>query len=867
MNALLQDVSFSLRLLARKPGFTLTAIFVLTLGIGANTAIFSLVHPLVFSARPWPRPAEVVQLYSQNERNPGEFRLFSYPVYREILRRDDLFSGVLAQSVGLVGVGEGENTRRVFSAFVSASYFSTLQVPLARGRGFTLEEEHPGAARPVVVVSYNYWKRQAFAPDLVGRTVRINERPFTIVGIAPAGFSGTLMLFGPDLYLPLGVHDLLANDFHTRDRRTLAHAEVTPLYLAARLRPGLSLAAAESALPALARQLAEAQPESFRDQGLVARPLPRLNQSNAPSDEGALAVLGVVLLALSTIVLLIACLNLASLLLARGQTRRREFAIRLALGGTRSRLVRLLLVEGFLLALAGGGAGLVLGVWPLEALAAAIGAASPFSMFFRGTASPALFAATFGLCGLATLFFALGPALRFSRIEIFRDLKEVAPASPGAPRRWRWSPRHPLLVGQIALSLALLTCGALFLRGAWRAGRLDTGFRADHVILLELDASLAGYAEAHSRPLYRDLVARLATLPGVEALALGAIVPFGTVTIDRPIQRAGAPSAPDAAPATAADGLAFNARWNSVGAAYFAAMGLPLLQGRAFTPSEAESAGAPAVAILDEVLARRLFPEGALGEHIQWADESARRAAEGGSSGVIGASSSQASTAAAAASVEIVGIVPATRWDLFGRADGGMVYVPFAQGFQSNVFLHVRTAPRPAGGDERVFATLRETAHAAAAGVPVLGLKTWHQHLESSAQLWLVRGSAGIFTLFGVIALALSVVGIYGVHAYTVAQRTREIGIRLALGAAPGTIQRMMLHEGLVLTLFGTALGLFLSLALGQVVGHLLYEVSAVDPVAFTVAPLALVATTLLAAWLPARRIVRVDPLAALRAD
>lgn len=866
---MLSDLRYALRTLAKSPGFTVTAVLVLTLGIGVNTSIFSLVHALVFSPRPWPRAQEVVQLYSQNEKNRGEFRLFSYPVYREILQRNDLFAGVLAHSVGLVGVGEGENTRRLFSAFVSANFFSTLQVPLLRGRGFTPGEERPGAALPSVVVSYNFWKRHGLAPDFVGRTIRVNERLFTVVGIAPEGFSGTLMLLGPELYFPLGVLDLLSNDYQTGDRRGLDQPGVTKLHLAARLKPGLPPATAEAALPALAKSIRAFHPDALREQTFTARPLPRLNVSNAPSDEGPLAVLGLTLLAMVAIVLLIACLNLASLLLARGETRRKEFAIRLALGGSRFRLVRLLLLEGFLLALAGGAAGFFLGVWPLEALVGAMGTVAPIGFFYHGSTSPALFAATFGFCTLATLFFALGPALKFSRVDVFYGLKEVSAENPaGVRRRWRRLPRHPLLAAQIALSLALLTSGTLFIRGALKAGSIETGFRADDTLLIEVDASLGGYGQAHSLGLYRAIGARLAALPGVQHASIGAVAPFGMVTIDRPVQRAGLKPAPNAKPATAAEGLAFNTRWNSIGANYFAALGLPVLRGRAFTPSECEAAGAPAVAIIDEVLARRLFPEGnPLGQRIQWAEAGAQRSAEGGSAGNLGASSNQARTATDATSLEIVGIVPATRWELAGRADSGVIYVPFAQGFQSNAFFHLRTAARAPGADEALLATVRQAVRDAAPGVPVFGVKTFRQHLDANPQLWMVRGGAGLFTLFGVLALALSVVGIYGVHAYSVARRTREIGIRVALGAAPGAVQRMMLREGLVLTLTGTAFGLLLSLALGRVISNLLYEVSPVDPLAFSLAPVVLATAALLAAWLPARRAARVDPMVALRAE
>ena len=867
MNTLLQDLKFSLRLLAKSPGFTAAAITVLALGIGVNTAIFSLVHELVFSPRPWPAEQQVVQLYTQDEKDPKKFRMFSYPVFKELQQHNAAFTDLLAHSVAMVGIGEGATARRTFSALVSANYFSTLQVPLVRGRSFLPAEEQPGAAVSAMIASYNYWQRLGFPPDFVGSTLRVNERPFIVVGIAPEGFSGTMMLFGPELYFPLGCYDLLQNDFASEGKRSLDRSDAYHLVLVGRLKAGQTMAGAEPNLKTLAVQLRESYPQELKEQTFTSRTLPRLSTSSAPVEEKFLSLLGGTLLGMAGIVLLIASLNLANMLLARGTARRKEFAIRLALGGGRGRIVRQLLTEGFVLALAGGLAGFVLGTWSTELLMHTVGALAPVGLFFQGAANPALFAATFGFCALATIFFALGPALKLSRADALTDLKNNAGEDAPQTRR-RWMPRHPLVVAQLALSLGLLTSAGLFIRGAVAAGKVDTGFKADDTILLEADASLGGYDQTRSLQLYQAASDRLAALPGVQSVSIAATVPFGMVSLDRAVLRAGLTPAKDAKPATAAEGLAFNARWNSVGSDYFSTMGLPLLRGRAFTKAEAESPGTPAVAIIDEALARKLWPEGdALGQRLQFAERDAPKAAGGGASGTVGSSASIVGHAGDPKSIEVVGIIADTRWELFSENHGGSIFVPYVQGYQSNVFFHVRTAVRAPGTDATAIDTMRRELRTAAPGVPLLTTKTFRQHLDGSVEVWIVRIGAVMFSLFGGLALVLAAVGLYGVKAYSVARRTREIGIRMALGASPNAVQKMILREGTAMIITGVPLGLLLGLGLGQALASMLYQVSPVDPITFVVAPVVLGIVALLACYFPARRATRVNPLNALRSE
>jgi predicted permease len=441
---------------------------------------------------------------------------------------------------------------------------------------------------------------------------------------------------------------------------------------------------------------------------------------------------------------------------------------------------------------------------------------------------------------------------------VVADLKEQA-GEDVVRRRWKFLPRNPLVVAQIAFSLALLTAAALFIRGAGKAASVETGLTPGASFLLETDASLAGYDQKHSQDLYRSLEERLASLPGVEHVSVSATVPFGMVSLNRNVQRAGLQPAP------AAEGLAFGAAWNSVGADYFATVGLPVVRGRVFNQAEASQPGGPMVAIVDEVLAKKLWPEGdALGQRIQYASDNAPKAKGGGRS--VGATA-DLSGEAGKETIEIVGIVPTTKQELFGQEPRGQIYLPFARGFQSNVSFIVRFHSLAPGSEAGTADLLRRTVRDVDAALPVLSLKSFAQHLDSNFQLWIVRAGAAMFSVFGVLALGLAVVGLYGVKAYSVARRTREIGIRMALGAQPGTVLRMIMREGSIMLFSGIVLGLLLAAGTGKILSGMLYEVGALDPIAFTIAPLTLAIAALFATWLPARRATRISPMAALRME
>ncbi len=863
---MIQDLRFALRQLLKAPGFTLAAVIVLALGIGANTAVFSLVHTMLFQAPGYARPAEVVQVYSQDKKNPKNYQLFSYPTFQEIRQLNSVFTDVMAHAGAMMGIGEKGNTRRSFGGMVSSNYFSVLGVRPALGREFLPEEEQPGKTAQVAIVSDSFWKKRNRDPGVIGSDVIVNGRPFTIVGVMPRGFTGTMHILGTEVWLPLSAYNLVSNDFQTSERGVFGQRDARQLFLVGRLKPGLTAASAEPALRGLAANLEQAFPVEQKDQTFMAAPLPRFATSTNPNSGTEVTVLGTMLIGMAAVVLLVACLNLANMLLARGTARRKEIAIRLALGAGRGRIVRQLLTEGLVLALVGGTFGIVLALWSSDLLVASLGKMVPLDLVWIAGPSPALLLATLAFCVIGTLAFGLGPALKLSRVAVIGDLKEQA-GEDAVRRRWKFLPRNPLVVVQFAFSLALVTAAALFIRGANKAANVQTGLQTDRLFLVELDAKLGGYDPARGRDLYRKVEERLAALPGVESASLSATVPYGMIELGKRVQRAGLNPGPDEKPANAAEGLAFSSSWYSVGAEYFKTAGVPLLRGRPFTQAEETQPGGPAVAIIDEKLAQKLWPDGdALGQRVQFPTEKSPAAPGGGKSGA-GAFEEANGDIKPGETMEIVGIAPVIRDSILNKDPGTAIYLPFGRGYQSNVFFFVRFARSPIGHEGATADLLRRTIHELEPGLPILSLKSFHQHMEADIQLWLVRAGAALFSVFGGLALGLAVVGLYGVKAYSVARRTREIGIRMALGAQRSSVQRMILREGSAMLAGGVALGLLLAVATGKLLSSMLYQVSSLDPIAFTVAPLVLVAAGLLATWLPARRATRISPMAALRTE
>jgi predicted permease len=855
---MIHDFRFAFRQLFKSPSFTIAAVAVLALGIGVNTAIFSLVNVMVFQPPAYKHPAGIVQLFSQDKRDPKNFRTFSYPTYCDIRDQNTVFSGLLAHDDSVVGIGEKGNFRRAVVDIVSSNYFSVLGVLPAYGRPFRPEEEKPGANERVAVVSFSYWQKHSRDPSVLGSQLLVNGQAYTIVGIMPEGFTGLESVFSREAWLPLGVYDEIIGNRGGTSIKSLADRGNDRLLVIGRLKPGVTAEAAQPALKGLAANLEAAFPAEQKDQTFMTASLNKFGTSTDPIVDDPIPMIGALLATMAAVVLLVACLNLANMLLARGTSRRKEIAIRLALGGSRGRIVRQLLTEGFVLALLGGACGLLLGLWSSDLLVASLSKILPMDVVWLTGPNWVILSATLGFCILGTICFALGPALKLSRAAVIEDLKQQAGEDVHRPR-WKFLPRNPLVVVQIAFSLALVTAAALFIRGAGKAASVETGLHAENTFLVEIDASLGGLDQKRAQNLYRIVGERFTTLPGVQHAGISATVPFGISSIQRTVLRAGLRPAPDAKPATPAEGQSFSPSWNSVGADYFATVGLPLLRGRAFTAAEASQPGGPAVAIIDELLANKLWPEGdALGQHIQFlARENAPLETAADGSGEIKRGEP----------IEIIGIVSATKNRLFERRRDGSVYLPFSRGFQSDVFFFVKFASLSPGSESATTDLLRRTVQSVDPLLAILELRSFEKHMDGNPQLWIVRAGAALFSIFGGLALGLAVIGVYGVKAYSVARRTREIGIRMALGAEGKTVQWMILREGFAMVAAGLALGLLLAFGTGKIVSSILFQISSTDPFAFTIAPAVLMIAALLAAWLPARRATKISPMEALRIE
>jgi predicted permease len=831
-------------MLAKRPGFTVAAVAVLSLGIGANTAIFSLVNAFLLKPLVLRNAQELTGVYSRDTKKPDSYRAFSYPNYADLRTAGGgVFSSLAAYNITMAGVSEGDTTRRIMAEVVSSNYFDTLGAPVWRGRGFTAGEERPGSGVPVAIASYSFWKRSGAPPDFLGRTLKVNGQVVTVVGIMPHGFSGTMALLSPELYLPLGMYERVTADFDGAVR-PLAARDNHSLILIGRFRPGQSPQAVKNQLAALAANMEKAFPAENKDQTLTVHPLSRLSISTNPIDDSGLMIPVTMMLCMSGVVLLIAALNVANMMLARGTARRKEIAIRLALGGGRRSIVQQLFLESLVLAVLGGVAGMFLSFGGTALFVGSMVRLLPFDLVIPTSPDVRVLAATLGFCVLSTLVFGFFPAWNLSRPSLVTDLRASDNAQSAAGRGRLFSRGNMLVIAQVSLSLVLLTAAGLFIRSSAYVAGVNPGFRVENRVLAEFDASLAGYDEARGRQVYGALLDRMKSMPGVESAGLAATVPFGMVSLGKNVQPSGATKVKPQ-----------NLSFDIVSGDYFQTLGIPLLRGRTFQPADASQKTQP-VAILDKYAAQRIWPEGdAVGKHIHIVGEGASDIPD----------------------VEVVGIVGDVREHIIGGGVGHVsggegdaggqphLYVPFGQQYMADMHIHLRTAPMGDDAAVRFLGTVRQEIRAVDSGLPVLGVRTLRAHVEASADYWLMQTGARMFSLFGGIALLLAVIGLYGVRAYSVARRTREIGIRMALGASAAETQKMVLREGVQLMAVGTAIGLGLSFLLGTVLAGLLFHVHGADPLVFSVAVVLLGGVSLVACYVPARRAARIDPMVALR--
>jgi predicted permease len=834
MTRLLQDLQYSLRAFVKAPGFTVTAVLVMAIGIGANTAVFTVVNELIL--RPLSgRADDLVGLYSQDRTAPDSYRAFSYPNYVDIRERSGVFDGLLAHAFTMVGTPAGDTTRRMFAEVVSSNYFETLGVRLAHGRTFTAEEERPGARIPVAIASHGWWKKQNLDSTFIGSTIRINAQDFTVVGVTPEGFTGTMALIAAEVYLPLGVFDDVVTDRFKNTGTGLEDRSNNSLVLAGRLPPSTTDAIVAARLDALSRQLEAAYPGENKNQALTVNPLPRMSASPQPQGNAAILALTGLLLGLSSAVLVIACLNVANMLLARGGARRKELAVRLALGARRGRIVRQLLTESLALAIAGAALGLLFSYWATRTLVLSMVAAFPLPVTLSPVPDGAVLVATIVFVALGTIASGLGPALKLSRRDLVADLKDLG--ADGGPVGRRFSTRNLMVIGQVALSLALLTAGGIFTRTAVTASHGDPGYSYDRLLLATINGNLAGFAEQQGRTLFRSLLERSRTINGITAISMASTVPFGDEGDSARVARLGAK--PGEEPARARTS-------RIIGSDYFATIGLEMVRGREFTRTEEESASAPPVAIVDELLARRLFgDEDPLGQMIrlaEWPGEPGR-----------------------GEPMQIVGIAPPMRTELLDPGPVPHLYLPFGRNYRGSMYVHARVGDGV--DDEVALGELRQAIAAADPRLPVLELSTMEGFHSRSLELWALRTGAGVFTALGGLAVLLAVVGVYGVKSYIVSQRTKEIGIRMALGATGRDVLALVLRQGLFLTVTGVALGVPLAALVSLALTKVFVDIGAFDAAVLLAATAVLSIASIAASAIPARRATKVVPLRALRAE
>ena len=828
MSRLRQDLAYAVRTLRKTPGFTAIAVLVLAVGIGVNTAIVTLANELLL--RPLSgRAGELVGVYSRDRTVPDSYRPFSYPNYVDI-RESGIFDGLFAHTYAIVAETVGDGTHRALGEVVSSNYFDVLGIRLAAGRAFTAAEERPGARVPVAIAAHARWAREQFDPAFVGRTIRINAEDVTVIGVSPPGFTGTMAMVAPEFYLPLGMFDAFVSDPSKNNGRGLGDRSNAGLVIAGHVAAGIDDAQLEARLETLSRQLELASPAENRQQALSTNPLPRMTGSPAPQSNGPLAAFTALLLGLTGTVLIIACLNIANMLLARGSMRRTEVAIRLALGAGRRRIVRQLLTESLLLAAAAAALGLLLSSWTMGAIVGAIGGTLPFDVTLATVPDLRVLVATAGLAVVSTVAFGLGPALRLSRRNLVVDLNERG--GSGARGR-RWSVRNLMVVGQVALSLAMLTAGGIFARTAIGAGAADPGYAYDSQLLVGLDTRLAGLDAAGGRDVYNEILARVRALPGIDAASLTSSIPFGESVESARFVDAGAPER---------EGVRARA-YRTISTGYFETMGLSLVRGRAFTLAEESSAAAAPVAIVDEAFARALFG-GAdpIGRMIRLASD------DGGATGEP---------------MAVVGVAPPLREERLDQRQVPHVYVSSGRHARGGMFLTVRTLPSVSG--VRMLEVIRDVIRSVDAKLPILTLSTLAAFHERSLEVWALDAGTWLFASLGLIAMLLACVGLYGLKSYVVAERTREIGLRMALGASPGRVIRLVLGDGLVLTGVGLAIGIPLALLVSSAFGAVFVEIGSADGSLIAVAVAILSVAATFAAAVPARRASRVPPLSALR--
>jgi predicted permease len=807
---MLHDIRFAVRSLLLNPTFSLGAIATLALGIGANSTIFTLANAALFKPMPGvASPSELVWIsgVSRERPRPGGMSYLEYLDYQE--GSHGTFSSVLAFGPTSFSLGSGGEPERLRGHLVTGSYFATLGALPAAGRLLQVADDRPGA-EPAAVLGYRLWhQRFGGATDVLGQPVIINGRTFTVVGVAADGFTGPELGQAADIWLPIAALPAIntAQATWQDERGTLW------LRVIGRLEPGTTAQQAGAAVTAIAARLEQTYPDTNKGRTAV---VPRASSGLSPAERGDLLPLAALLLTVTGLVLVIACANVANLMLARGAGRSLEMSIRAAVGASRARLVRQLLTESLVLAGAGAAAGLLLSFWGSDLLLAQL-RESDFRGLYAG-ADVRVLGFTALLAALSVCVFGLVPAMTATRSALLPRLRQTASAGGGRSRL-----QSILVVAQLSLSLVLLLAAGLSLRAMQKAGAMDLGFNPRQMITASYDLVLQNYPVPRRESFRRELVTRLEALPGVTSATIANVPPLSGIMYSTLVTSTNDRGEPGEE----------RAYMNAVGPRYLSTLEMPLVAGREIGAQDGR--GAPGAAVINETLARRLWPGAqALGRTLRLDDDT----------------------------FEVVGVARDAKYDEPTEDPRSFLFVPLAQySTLDRDTVIVRTTTAPA----LVATALQAQIRALDPALPVFDVRSFDGVLKDRADKQ--RGISALFAGFGLLALLLAALGLYGVMAYAVTRRTREMGVRLALGATPGQLTRLIARDGLRLALMGVAIGGTLALPLANVLGALVFGVQIADLAAFAGTCALLVAVALVAALLPARRAARLDPIVALRSD
>ena len=816
MRTLLQDIRYGWRMLAKTPGLTGIIVLTLALGIGANTYVFSVVNAYLLRPLPVPDPGRIAVLAAHQAGNSPFLYQFSYRDFVDFQKQAAPFADLFFYSTDLGGLSAGKRSDELLLSHVSGNYFSALGVKPLLGRLILPEEENrPGSGR-VVVLGYLYWQnRFAGDPHVIGEQVRVDGQPATIIGVTPKGFDGTFFPLDVEAYLPLRGEDASLTDRSNR-----------ALFVDARLNPGVGFSQAQASLNVIAARLANQYPSTDKDITIqvyreqLARPRPYPNN--------LVPIIAGFFLFLAMLLLLLACMNVANILLARATVRQREMGLRAALGAGSSRLIRQTLTETLLLGILGGAGGILLGLWVNPGQVTAMpGLNLPLNADMRFDWR--VFSYAFAAALFTGIFVGIWPAIRASRVDLTTVLQEGGRSDTGAGRH---RVRNLLVAAQVAGSLTLLVIAGLFVRTVRHAGTVNFGFDPHHVVNVTVDPGAAGYDQARATQFYRLLKTRVLAIPGVQSASLAYGTPMGnvssahvaTVTLEDHALRKGQPAP--------------SVFFNNVDSTYFETMRVPLLRGRAFT--EFDNASAPPVAIVNQTMAQRFWPnQDAIGQRFTVNSADIRTEQQ----------------------VQVVGIAADGKYAFIAEDPTPFFYVPLAQDYSSMEALQIRSSIPPG----QMISQVRSIIRSISPDLAVIDARTMDQVIRGMNGLQLFRMAALIAAVLGGLGLVLAGVGVYGVVSFAAVQRTREIGIRMALGGSARDVTRLILRQGARMIIAGLLVGLFAAWTLTRVMARLLFGVSPSDPLTYAAVALLLSAIALLACWIPARRATRVDPGVALR--